>query len=104
MKESYNEDNYTRQSVVDVDSLNITKSSKRDYETLKSRMDDYREACKYMMSTVGDRKKAAEFLDIAENLKKLLDTISKGEKKIDILKADPDVTPSIILGYSEEER
>ena len=56
-----------------------------------------------MMSVVGDRAKAGEFLKIAEKLKLMLETIQKG-KKIDMLKIDPEVTPTIILGYSEEER
>jgi len=33
----------------------------------------------------------------------LLKSIENG-KKIDTLKIDPDVTPAVILGYSEEER
>jgi hypothetical protein len=56
-----------------------------------------------MMSVVGDRKKAAEFLGVAEKLKVMQEAIQKG-KKIDVLKIDPDVTPAVILGYSEEER
>ena len=56
-----------------------------------------------MMSTVGDRAKAAEFLKIAENLKRIQEEIAKG-KKIDILKLDPPVTPFLTLGYNEEER
>jgi hypothetical protein len=53
-----------------------------------------------MLEVVGDRKKAAEFLSIAERLKLMQETIQKG-KKIDTLKIDPDVTTAIILGYSE---
>ena len=55
------------------------------------------------MTIVGDRKRAAEFLSVAEKLKLMLQTIENG-KKIDILKIDPEVTPAVILGYSEEER
>jgi hypothetical protein len=56
-----------------------------------------------MMNVMGDRKKAAEFLGVAERLKLMLQTIENG-KRIDTLKIDPAVTPAIILGYSEEER
>lgn len=33
---------------------------------LTERINDYRDACQYMMNTVGDRKRAVEFLTIAE--------------------------------------
>lgn len=56
-----------------------------------------------MMNVAGDRKRATEFLNIAENFKKLQEAISKG-KRIDILKVEPPVSPAVILGYSEEER
>ena len=56
-----------------------------------------------MLGVVGDRKKAAEFLAVAERLKLMQETIQKG-KRIDTLKIDPDVTPAVILGYSEEDR
>ena len=56
-----------------------------------------------MMSTVGDKKRATEFLEIAEKLKQVQVSISNG-KKIDLLKLDPPVTPLLILGYNEEER
>ena len=56
-----------------------------------------------MMSTVGDRKKALDFLNIAEECKKLQETMAKG-KKIDILKVEPAISPAVILGYSDEER
>jgi hypothetical protein len=38
---------------------------------LGERIADYRDACQYFMNVVGDRKKAVQFLDIAENFKKL---------------------------------
>jgi hypothetical protein len=56
-----------------------------------------------MMSVVGDKKRATEFLEIAEKLKQAQISISNG-KKIDLLKLDPPVTPVLILGYNEEER
>jgi hypothetical protein len=31
-------------------------------------MEEYRNACKYMMEKIGDRQKAGEFLIAAENL------------------------------------
>ena len=55
------------------------------------------------MSVVGDKKRASEFLEIAEKLKQVQISISNG-KKIDLLKLDPPVTPVLILGYNEEER
>ena len=67
------------------------------------RIVDYREACQYMMNVAGDRKRATEFLNIAENFKKLQEAIANG-KTIDILKVEPPVTPAVLLGYSEEER
>ena len=82
---------------------NVSDKDKEIFVTLNDRIADYRDACQYMMSTVGDRAKAAEFLRIAENLKKIQEEITKG-KKIDILKLDPPVTPVLILGYNEEER
>jgi hypothetical protein len=56
-----------------------------------------------MMNVIGDRKRAAEFLEVGEKLKKLQQAIAEG-KKIDVLKIDPAVTPVLILGYNEEER
>lgn len=56
-----------------------------------------------MMTTVGDRKRAIEFLDIAENFKKLQESIVNG-KKIDKLKIEPPISPAVIMGYGEEER
>ena len=56
-----------------------------------------------MLEVVGDRKKAAEFLSIAERLKLMEENIQKG-KRIDTLKIEPDITPAIILGYSEDDR
>jgi len=56
-----------------------------------------------MNTVVGERKKAFEFLNAAENFKKLQESIAKG-RKIDILKVDPALTPCDILGYNEEER
>ena len=55
------------------------------------------------MNIIGDRKRAAEFLEVGEKLKKLQQSIADG-KKIDVLKIDPEVTPVLILGYNEEER
>lgn len=72
MKPPINEDDYLRKSTADADSLSLSKQAKHDYETLLKRKNDYREACQYMMSVIGDRKKAAEFLTIAENLDKML--------------------------------
>ncbi len=102
-KPNFNEDDYLRQSTVDVATLKISESSKHDYEVIQKRINDYRDACQYMMSVVGDRKKAGEFLGVAEKLKVMQEAIQKG-KRIDTLKIDPDVTPAVILGYSEEER
>ncbi len=56
-----------------------------------------------MMNSVGDKKKASEFLLIAEKMKKMLESVANGVQ-IDILKVDPPVTPSVILGMKEEER
>lgn len=60
---------------MNVNTLSITDSAKRDYEVIQHRINDYREACQYMMSVVGDRKKASEFLGVAEKLKLMLETI-----------------------------
>jgi hypothetical protein len=73
------------------------------FDMVGERIIDYRAACEYMMSTVGDRKRAIEFLDSAENFKKLQAAIVAG-KKLDKLKVEPPLTPSLILGYGEEER
>lgn len=81
----------------------MSAKDKEIFATLNERIADYRDACQYMMTKVGDRVRASEFLMVAENLKKIQDEIAKG-KKIDILKLDPPVTPALILGYSEEER
>ena len=56
-----------------------------------------------MMSIIGDGKRALEFLDVCEKLKKQQQAITDG-KKIDMLKIAPEVTPVLILGYNEEER
>ena len=66
-------------------------------------MNEYREACEFMMNVVGDRKRAADLLTKGENFKKLQNMMLKG-KKVDILKADPKITPAVILGYNDEER
>lgn len=80
-------------------------SSKRDYDSavILKRINDYRKACQYMLEVVGDRKKAAEFLSVAERLKLMEENIQKG-KRIDTLKIEPDITPAIILGYCEDDR
>jgi len=84
-------------------SQDTSKKLDYDYAVILKRIDDYREACQYMMKVVGDRKKAAEFLSVAERLKLMEENIQKG-KRVDTLNIEPDVTPSLILGYSEEDR
>ena len=41
----FNEDDYLRQSTVDVASLKISESSRKDYEVIQKRINDYRDAC-----------------------------------------------------------
>jgi hypothetical protein len=55
-------------------------TSKRDYDhaLILKRINDYREACQYMMEVVGDIKKAGEFLSVAERLKLMKENIQKG--------------------------
>lgn len=48
-------------------------------------------------------QKAAQFLSIAENFAKVKLSISQG-KRIDMLKIDPPITPSVILGYDDSKR
>jgi hypothetical protein len=67
------------------------------------RIQDYKEACIYIRDTVGNQKRALEFLKIVEDLKRMLESIANGTK-IDILKIHPPLAPHVILGYSEEER
>ncbi len=83
--------------------LNVDAKEKEIFDTITERINDYRDATKYMMNIVGDKKKANEFLEIAEKFKQVQVSISNG-KKIDLLKLDPPVTPMLILGYNEEER
>lgn len=56
-----------------------------------------------MRDVAGNQKKALEFLNIAERMKKMLEQVANGTK-IDILKVEPPMTPHVILGYSDEER
>jgi len=53
---------------IDHENIDWTKVDKETYLTLSKRMEEYREACKYMMEKIGDRKRAVEFLTAAENL------------------------------------
>ena len=80
-------------------------SSKSDYDyaLILKRINEYRDACQYMMEVVGDLKKAAEFLSVAERLKLMKENIQNG-KRIDTLDIEPEITPALILGYSEEDR
>jgi hypothetical protein len=66
--------------------------AKNTFDILKERIIDYRDACQHLMSSGGDRKKALEFLNAAENFKKLQESLAKGAK-IDILKLEPPISP-----------
>ena len=56
-----------------------------------------------MMEKIGDRKRALEFLTTAENLQQMRKTLAEG-KKIDLLKADPPITPAVILAMDDATR
>ena len=56
-----------------------------------------------MLEVAADRKRAMEFLEIAEKFTALKEKVVSG-KKVDILKHDPPLTPALILGYEEKER
>jgi len=55
------------------------------------------------LTQLGNRERASKLLLLAENFSNLKYTLIEG-KKIDILKIDPPVTPSLILGLTEEQR
>lgn len=56
-----------------------------------------------MLEKIGDRKRAAEFLQAAEHLANMKQTLIKG-KRIDMLKAEPPLTPAVVLGYDDATR
>ena len=104
MKEkSFNEEEFKPIPSVKVDHLPLYAEDRQTYDMLQDRIEDYRDACKYMRDIVGDQKRATEFLMTAENFKRMQNMIAEG-KKVDILKVDPPITPAVILGMSEEER
>jgi len=47
---------------------------KKTFDLIAARIDDYRQACQYLMSY--DRARAMEMLKIAENFKKLQEAIA----------------------------
>jgi len=75
---------------------------KKSYDLVEERVKEYREVTEYFMR-VGDRKKAAEFLQLAEKFKKYQAAVMEG-KKIDPLKIEGPVTPAVVLGLEESER
>lgn len=104
MREStYNVNDFAHKEIVDASELDLSEKNRKTYELLKDRINDYREACKYMTEVVGNSKKALEFLKVGEKMKKMLDSLAQGIA-IDILKVDPPISPALILGYSEDER
>lgn len=70
---------------------------------LTERITDYRDACKFLMEKIGDRKRALSYLEIAEEFQNLKQTLVSG-KKIDVLKLHPPISPVVILGYDESTR
>lgn len=58
--------------IVPVDELDLSGEDRRTYEMLSERINDYREACLYMRNVIGNEKKAKEFHEISETLKKIL--------------------------------
>jgi hypothetical protein len=48
------------------DGVDWSKADRKTFDLLSDRIDDYREACKFLMEKIGDRKKAMRFLEIAE--------------------------------------
>ena len=61
-----------RASTVEVDHLQ--GEQKKTFDLIAERINDYREACQYLMSY--DRVRAMEMLKIAENFKKLQEAIA----------------------------
>ncbi len=43
-------------------------------------------------------------LEAGEKLKVVLQIIKQGKKNIDLLKCEPDLTPAILFGESEDQR
>jgi len=68
---SFDENQYVKRETIVASDLKLSAGDKEVFETLTQRIEEYREACKYMMSVTGDRQKAGEFLKIAENCKRL---------------------------------
>ena len=57
----------------------------------------------YCWIQIGNRKLAGELLNSAENFSKLKIALTSG-KKVDLLKVDPPLAPSVILGYDDATR
>ncbi|CDW72042.1 UNKNOWN [Stylonychia lemnae] len=99
----YNEKQYLRRETITEDQVDFNRINKEHFDLLTERIEDYREACSFMKDKIGDRKKAIEFLQIAENLANLKETLVSG-KKIDTLKIDAPVNPATVLGMDDKTR
>jgi len=82
--------------------IDFSSMSKEDYELIQKRFQDYKEAAMYALQT-GHREPAEKLLKIAEELRSDL-KLAQQNRAIDIGGLAAAVTPSLITGWTEQER
>ncbi|CDW76457.1 UNKNOWN [Stylonychia lemnae] len=71
-------------------------------QSLEKRLDSYAKAVRYLM-TIDNKSQAQELLEAAEKLKIVIRLTQQG-RRIDILKVEPELTPVILFGETQDKR
>jgi hypothetical protein len=88
--------------IIKKDEIDFTKVDKEQYEKINSRLSEYRSAAEYYMN-YSLKERAESMILVAKKLKQVLDVI-KGGNKIDMLRAEPPLTPDIFIGMTAQSK
>ena len=88
--------------VLKKDVIDFTKVDKEQYEKINTRLEEYRSAAEYYI-TYNVKERAEAMIMCAKKLKQFVDVIKSGNK-VDILRAEPPLTPDIFLGMSAQAK
>jgi len=86
----------------DENDIDFNKVDKEQFEILKKRIDDYRDAATYLLNN-GITEQGKNIVKKIDILKSCLELVRQG-KKIDILKIEPPITPEILFGCPHKKR